>query len=56
MIVNISSEAGSITTHAGYTNRYDYCMSKTSLNIESVICAGICNPKAFECCLCIRAG
>lgn len=36
-IINISSEAGSIATHAGYTYRYDYCMSKAALNIQSVI-------------------
>lgn len=37
VIVNISSEAGSLQTHAGYIIRYDYCMSKAALNIQSVI-------------------
>ena len=48
MIVNISSEAGSITTHAGYINRYDYCMSKTSLNMESVILRRYLRPEGFR--------
>ncbi len=37
VLVNVSSEAGSITTHNNYTSRFDYCMSKTALNMESVI-------------------
>ena len=37
MIVNISSEAGSLKTHNNYVNRYDYCMSKAALNMGSVI-------------------
>ena len=37
LLINISSEAGSMTTHADYVNRYDYCMSKAALNIQSVI-------------------
>lgn len=36
-IVNISSEAGSLSTHNNYINRYDYCMSKAALNMQSVI-------------------
>lgn len=36
-IVNISSEAGSMMAHADYINRYDYCMSKAALNIQSII-------------------
>lgn len=36
-IINISSEAGSISTHNDYINRYDYCMSKAALNMQSVI-------------------
>lgn len=39
LLVNISSEAGSITTHADYIKRYDYCMSKCALNMQSVILA-----------------
>lgn len=37
LLVNMSSEAGSITTHADYIKRYDYCMSKAALNMQSVI-------------------
>lgn len=37
LLINISSEAGSMTTHADYIKRYDYCMSKAALNIQSVI-------------------
>ncbi len=37
MLVNISSEAGSMTTHADYTFRYDYCMSKAGVNMQSII-------------------
>lgn len=37
VILNISSEAGSLQTHAGYTYRYDYCMSKAALNMQSII-------------------
>jgi len=37
VIVNISSEAGSLTTHNNYINRYDYCMSKAALNMQTII-------------------
>ncbi len=37
LLINISSEAGSMTTHADYINRFDYCMSKAALNIQSII-------------------
>ena len=37
MLVNISSEAGSMTTHSNYINRYDYCMSKAGVNMQSII-------------------
>lgn len=37
VVLNISSEAGSLQSHAGYTIRYDYCMSKAALNIQSII-------------------
>lgn len=37
VIVNISSEAGSMQAHADYVIRYDYCMSKAALNIQSII-------------------
>jgi len=37
IVINISSEAGSMQTHCDYTCRYDYCMSKAALNIQSII-------------------
>lgn len=37
MLVNISSEAGSMTTHSNYIIRYDYCMSKAGVNMQSII-------------------
>ena len=37
VIVNISSEAGSLQAHADYVIRYDYCMSKAALNMQSII-------------------
>lgn len=37
LIIQISSEAASMATHNNYIKRYDYCMSKASLNIQSVI-------------------
>lgn len=44
-IVNISSEAGSISTHNDYINRYDYCMSKAALNMQSVILQRYLRPE-----------
>lgn len=44
-IVNISSEAGSISTHNNYINRYDYCMSKAALNMQSVILQRYLHPE-----------
>jgi NAD(P)-dependent dehydrogenase (short-subunit alcohol dehydrogenase family) len=38
VILNISSEAGSISSHnKKYVSRYDYCMSKCALNMQTVI-------------------
>ena len=37
VLVNISSEAGSMQTNNNYTRRYDYCMSKAAVNMQSVI-------------------
>lgn len=38
LIIQISSEAGSMTSHMPhYVHRYDYCMSKAALNIQSII-------------------
>jgi NAD(P)-dependent dehydrogenase (short-subunit alcohol dehydrogenase family) len=44
-IVNISSEAGSLSTHNNYINRYDYCMSKAALNMQSVILQRYLHPE-----------
>ncbi len=44
-IINISSEAGSISTHNDYINRYDYCMSKAALNMQSVILQRYLRPE-----------
>lgn len=38
LIIQISSEAGSMTSHMPhYIHRYDYCMSKAAVNIQSII-------------------
>ena len=37
VMVNISSEAGSMATHNHYIIRYDYCMSKAGVNMQSII-------------------
>ena len=37
VLVNISSEAGSMATNNQYRDRYDYCMSKAGVNMQSVI-------------------
>ncbi len=48
LLVNISSEAGSLTSHADYINRYDYCMSKAALNIQSVILQRYLRPEGIR--------
>jgi NAD(P)-dependent dehydrogenase (short-subunit alcohol dehydrogenase family) len=48
LLVNISSEAGSMTTHADYIKRYDYCMSKAALNIQSVILQRYLKPDGIR--------
>jgi len=48
MIVNISSEAGSLATQNNYTDRYDYCMSKAALNMESVILQRYIRPEGIR--------
>ena len=48
LIINISSEAGSMTSHADYINRYDYCMSKAALNIQSVILQRYVKPEGIR--------
>lgn len=44
----MSSEAGSITSHADYIKRYDYCMSKAALNIQSVILQRYLKPEGIK--------
>ena len=48
LLINISSEAGSMTTHADYVNRYDYCMSKAALNIQSIILQRYVKPEGIR--------
>ena len=48
LLLNMSSEAGSITSHADYTKRYDYCMSKAALNIQSVILQRYLKPEGIK--------
>lgn len=48
LLLNMSSEAGSITTHADYIKRYDYCMSKAALNIQSVILQRYLKPEGIK--------
>ncbi len=48
LLINISSEAGSMTSHADYICRYDYCMSKAALNIQSVILQRYLKPEGIR--------
>lgn len=48
LLLNVSSEAGSMTSHADYVNRYDYCMSKAALNIQSVILRRYLKPEGIR--------
>ena len=48
VLVNVSSEAGSMTSHSDYINRYDYCMSKAGLNIQSVILQRYLKPEGIR--------
>jgi len=48
LIVNISSEAGSMSTHCDYINRYDYCMSKAALNMQSIILQRYLKPDGIK--------
>ena len=48
LLVNVSSEAGSMTSHAEYIRRYDYCMSKAALNIQSVILQRYLKPEGIR--------
>ena len=48
VLVNISSEAGSMTTHNNYVNRYDYCMSKAGVNMQSIILQRYYKPDGIK--------
>lgn len=48
VLLNVSSEAGSITTNCNYTTRFDYCMSKTALNMESMILQRYLKPDGIK--------
>lgn len=48
LLVNVSSEAGSMTSHAEYIQRYDYCMSKAALNIQSIILQRYLKPEGIR--------
>lgn len=37
-----------MTSHADYINRYDYCMSKAALNIQSVILQRYLKPEGIR--------
>ena len=37
-----------MTSHADYINRYDYCMSKAALNIQSVILKRYLKPEGIR--------
>ncbi|WP_100406601.1 SDR family NAD(P)-dependent oxidoreductase [Bacillus solitudinis] len=47
MFVNISSEAGSIET-CKRDNEFDYCMSKSALNMQSVILQNYVKPQGIK--------
>lgn len=47
-IAEISSEAGSLTTHADYIIRYDYCGSKAALNIQNIILQRYLKGEGFK--------
>ncbi len=47
LIINISSEAGSITD-CGRIREYDYTMSKAALNMQSKILQNYLKPKGFK--------
>ena len=48
VLVNVSSEAGSMTTNANDIRRYDYAMSKAALNIQSVILQRYLKPDGVK--------
>jgi len=48
VLVNISSEAGSMQTNNNYIRRYDYCMSKAAVNMQSVILQRYLKPDGIK--------
>ena len=38
-----------MTTHADYINRYDYCMSKAALNIQTIILQRYLGGRGIRC-------
>lgn len=48
VLVNISSEAGSMATNNNYIIRYDYCMSKAGVNMQSVILQRYWRPEGIK--------
>ena len=49
LIINISSEAGSLTAHnPNYINRYDYCMSKAGVNMQTVLLQRYLKPRNIK--------
>ena len=48
LLMYLSSEAGSITTHADYIKRYDYCMSKAAVNMQGVILQRYLKPDGIK--------
>lgn len=48
VLVNISSEAASMQTNNNYIRRYDYCMSKAAVNMQSVILQRYLQPDGIK--------
>lgn len=48
LLINLSSEAGSMTTHSDYIIRYDYCMSKAAVNMQSIILQRYLKPDGIK--------
>ncbi len=49
LIINISSEAGSLTAHnPNYISRYDYCISKAGVNMQTVLLQRYLKPRNIK--------
>ncbi len=48
VLVDISSEAGSMQTNNNYVRRYDYCMSKAAVNMQCVILQRYLRPDGIK--------